>query len=688
MSIAVAGRVEVRLTYVPQDGPPRDVLVRGSTASTVDDLAGALATVVGRPPQRGLFNDRSGPLGATRRLGDGLLRDGDVVREGAPDDGGEPGRGAGSGLEVCVVGGPRAGSRIPLRPGTSIVGRDPGVDVTIDDPSLSRRHARFVVTAAGAAVADEGSSNGTAVDGRLLEAGEERVLGPHDHVEVGRSLLIVRPVSRTDVSIARHRVAQVEFNRMPRMARTAEPAVVDLAAPPGRNGGPRLPLAASIGPLVLGVAMFAITQQPTMLLFSLLSPVMAFSTFVSDRRGGRKAYASQLAAFHDSSKRVVADLPRLRATEVSARRAEAPDPATLAARAVRHLPDLWERRRDDDDFLWLRLGTADQPASFAVQFGDGGEPAEREPVERQIEEHRRLASVPLCAQLAEAGGIGLSGDPAQAEALARWLLVQAAVLHSPRELLVCAALSEERAADWRWLSWLPHAAPTRSVVDYANLAVGGRAADDLLRAVTATAALRRQGQRDRFATRRRPASIVLLIDEDVAPSRALVDELLADAQDTDVTIIWLGRRRRELPGGCGVLVELDPNKAAMDVRWPREGREVLDATPDGIDIAVADEVARALAPVRDVTQSRSGATIPRAARCWRLLGAAELDADARPAPLGRGRVRAHSKRPVGAIGRRRSAPRPAPRRPARARRRDDRRGQERAAADAGRRASR
>jgi S-DNA-T family DNA segregation ATPase FtsK/SpoIIIE len=626
MSIAVAGRIEVRLTYVPLEGPARDLLVRASTASTIEDLADAIVAVVGRAPARALFNDRSGALAAGRRLGDGVLRDGDVIREGGTD-GAFDGR-VGSGLEACVVGGPRSGSRFPLAPGASIVGRDPDADVPIQDPSLSRRHARIVVTAAGASIADEGSSNGTAVDGRRLESGETRALGPEDHVEVGRSLLVVRPVTRADNTVVRSRDAQVEFNRMPRMARDAEPAVVDLAPPPARGGGPRLPLAASAGPLVLGVAMFAITKQPTMLLFSLLSPVMAVSTFVSDRRGGRKAYASQLAAFHAAAGRVTDEVPRMRAAEVTARRAEAPDPAAIAARAVRHLPELWERRRDDEDFLWLRLGTADQPAAFTVAFGEGGEASEREPVERLVAEQRALASVPLCARLADAGGIGLSGEPVQAEALARWLLAQAAVLHSPRELVVCAALSEERAADWRWLSWLPHAAPTRAIVDHANLAVGDRAANDLLAAVSTVAALRRDSHRDRFSARRRPPTVLLLIDEDVAPSRAIVDDLLGDAGETDVAIVWLGRRRRELPGGCGVVVELDPNKAAMDVSWPRDGRELRDATPDGIDLAVADEIARALAPVRDVTQSRSGATLPRAVPLLEMLDAADLDAAA------------------------------------------------------------
>ena len=48
------------------------------------------------------------------------------------------------GLEVRLL--LRGRRRIPLEPGESIIGRDPGVGVHLDDPSISRRHARILST--------------------------------------------------------------------------------------------------------------------------------------------------------------------------------------------------------------------------------------------------------------------------------------------------------------------------------------------------------------------------------------------------------------------------------------------------------------------------------------------------------------------------------------------------------------
>ena len=57
----------------------------------------------------------------------------------------------------------RGRRRIPLEPGETILGRDPGATVFIDDRSVSRRHARIVVYDEDATLEDLGSKNGTFV---------------------------------------------------------------------------------------------------------------------------------------------------------------------------------------------------------------------------------------------------------------------------------------------------------------------------------------------------------------------------------------------------------------------------------------------------------------------------------------------------------------------------------------------
>lgn len=60
------------------------------------------------------------------------------------------------------------GQVLSLGPGRCTVGRLEGSDVLLADPSVSRRHARFVTEGDGFRVEDLGSSNGTFVNGELV----------------------------------------------------------------------------------------------------------------------------------------------------------------------------------------------------------------------------------------------------------------------------------------------------------------------------------------------------------------------------------------------------------------------------------------------------------------------------------------------------------------------------------------
>jgi DNA-binding winged helix-turn-helix (wHTH) protein len=51
--------------------------------------------------------------------------------------------------------------RFLVVPGTHVIGRDPDVDIRLDHSTVSRRHARLVVTAEAAMLEDFGSKNGT-----------------------------------------------------------------------------------------------------------------------------------------------------------------------------------------------------------------------------------------------------------------------------------------------------------------------------------------------------------------------------------------------------------------------------------------------------------------------------------------------------------------------------------------------
>jgi hypothetical protein len=93
-------------------------------------------------------------------------------------------------------------TRFPLHPGEHVVGRDPDVEVRLDASTVSRRHARLLVTIAGAALEDSGSKNGTFRGADRVTSAVQ--LADGDEIRIGSQLVTfhLRGFDSTDTQTA------------------------------------------------------------------------------------------------------------------------------------------------------------------------------------------------------------------------------------------------------------------------------------------------------------------------------------------------------------------------------------------------------------------------------------------------------------------------------------------------------
>ena len=85
---------------------------------------------------------------------------------------------------LIVQRGPNLGARFLLDAARTTVGRHPNADIFLDDVTVSRKHAEFLLTGEGYDVRDVGSLNGTyvnreRVDSKALQAGDEVQIGKY-----------------------------------------------------------------------------------------------------------------------------------------------------------------------------------------------------------------------------------------------------------------------------------------------------------------------------------------------------------------------------------------------------------------------------------------------------------------------------------------------------------------------------
>jgi S-DNA-T family DNA segregation ATPase FtsK/SpoIIIE len=596
-----------------------DVFVDADDESTVRSLRECLERVVGRTADGlwvdGARLDDDAPLGSTP------LRAGCVVSLVAP--------GASSlppirGWLLTVVSGPDAGTVMALPLGTHEIGRSPGLPFT--DPAMSRLHARLSVSHDGATLTDLGSANGTTVDGQPIPAA-----GRHDPsgaavalgqlIGMGDNLLTIVAAPPADAPVHTGPAGTVEFSRPPRLLPSDRAQRIALPTAPGDRARRKIPVAATLAPLALGIVMAVVIGQPIYLLFALATPLIAVSNVVSDRRQSakdhRQAVESYTAAMAETTERLASALRE----ETATRRVTSADPAATFLTATLPGRRLWERRRHDADALALRVGTADLPSRIAVEATRPGTAADAGT--------RTVFAVPVLVPLRDVGVLGLAGPVAVVAGLARWLVVQLAIHHAPRDVGLTILAPRSRCG-WQWARWLPHLEPLDPDNGVVSLATDPVTLTARIGELVALLKVRRDavkaaGRLDRSVF---PARVVVLDGARALRATPGLPLLLTDGPDHGIHFICLDDEERFLPEECAATVVVrSDDPARLDLS--RSGADPLPGVlAEPVSVAYADAVARAVAAIRDVSTDEDEATLPGDARLLDILGLEPPTADA------------------------------------------------------------
>ncbi len=539
------------------------------------------------------------------RLVDSPLVDGCLVSLGSPRLGvlREP-----DGLvELRVVAGPGAGTVHVLGVGEATVGADPSCAVVLSgaaDPVA----ALVSIDRDGTVVLRPAPGRGT--EALLIDrepvAADGVVWLPGSEVQTGGVLLEIQRPEPADAALQRSPDgAWLDYNRPPRLLPPQRRTTFRLPKtpqPPQRGGIPAL---GSLAPALLGISMAFILKQPTYLLMAAMTPMMLLGNMVSSKRQGKKSYRLQMKEFRENTAAIEADAAEALVVERRARRDANPDPAQLLLTAVGPRARLWERRRTDPDHLLVRVGTSDLPSEVTVE--------DPEQLEHKRMVQRMARDIPVSVSLRDSGVVGIAGRDELPRQVAAWVVGQLAVLQSPRDVQVYVLTDSQAEQAWRWTTWLPH---TRSPQPDSAYSLIGTDAETLGRRVAELGQL----VAARRSARASSSGVLTFEDPDIVVVldgarrlRALpgVVTLLRDGPAVGVYSICLDSDRRLLPEECAAVVA--EAAGGLDVSQQR-ATDIQGVRADLVPPAWFQRVARAVAPIRDVSDSGEDGAIPPAAR--------------------------------------------------------------------------
>ncbi len=584
-----------------------------SEAGTADGVISLLSRTLGRRDGAAdggprLFVDGV-VLEPAQRVAETPLRDGSLVSLDdaaltlSPEPQGQ--------LELRVVGGEGAGTVHWVGVGDSTVGSDPACAVHLDVAGMPARAFTVRVPLEGdVEVAPEPGAE-VRLDGDDLSDGDQAVTWtPGALLHAGRSVFETRAPTLPDAALQpSDDGVGLDFNRPPRLLPPDQDTRFVLPTEPKPPRGRSLPIIGMVAPLVMATVMVLALGSMRYALFAIMSPMLVLGNYLQGKAGGKKTHRELMKEYREQKAQVEEDAQAALADERRLRRSQAPDPAEAVLVATGPRSQLWERRRDDPDYLALRVGLSELPSAVTLD-----DPAQ---LSHKREVVWTVPDAPVTVSLAERGVVGVAGDPDFIGSVASWMVAQAAVLHSPRDLQVYVLTTSEGERTWDWVRWLPHCRPA---LGQDSMALVGCDADSLGRRVAElqqlVAARAAQGG-DRLTTGEPDVVVVLDGARRLRFLPGLV-QVLKQGPAVGVYAICLDTQERLLPEEChAVVVSTGPGRAA--VRQQRAD-SLDDVQVDLVPPSWFQRVARSLAPVRDVTDDGGDSALPSSSRLLDVMG--------------------------------------------------------------------
>lgn len=359
-------------------------------------------------------------------------------------------------------------------------------------PFVSSRHMEFISRNGKIIVRDDGSTNGTFVNGekvtqKELCAGDVISILTFRIVYDGYSLSFYNTENALTVRNAGKAPEQerkseknkemIIFERSIRLKDSVKAERIVIPSPPAMGEKPQIDYFSTFLPAIItvtmGVVMFFAMGNVTSLLYSLPMSLSGIIMSVYNYRKQNREYGAKCKNAADDFRAKLRDteekLRSFNARQCSVMNADNPEISRLINAAQSRNSLLWNRQTGDEDFLNVRLGIGKQGTMAQVQMDIPAAVANSEFAEecRDLrEKYAYVDNVPICCDIRRNHITGIVGSTRDTGRLIRNILIQLTASHCYTDLKIVYL---GRQADMDWISRLPHVnALSASSQDKAN----------------------------------------------------------------------------------------------------------------------------------------------------------------------------------------------------------------------------
>ncbi|MDO4815881.1 MAG: type VII secretion protein EssC [Bacillota bacterium] len=410
------------------------------------------------------------------------------------------------------------------------------------------------------------------------------------------------------------------FNRLPRHKTALSPAEIVIEAPPMSLNSSKIPLLLRMGGSMVTSGVSAISGHYASLFSAILFPVLNQKYTEKEKKEYEALRLEKYGAYLDSKKEEII-------REVYSEQ-EILNQNYPALMYVLNYPftktQLWERRKIDNDFLSMRLGSGSIPLLADVNY-----PKQRFDMNDDELEDRMydlaetpvfLENVPIISSLLDNTVSGVTGDKEAVDEFAHRLIMQMAILHSYDEVKMVFLLEQEDLNAFEYIKYLPHTwddqRTTRFVATKSSEAyqIGEYLKREIEDSLNEKCVLK-------DILNRRPYYVIFAMSKRIFDNLEILKDVMQNEDNCGVSVIALFD---DLPKECSLLFNVvsDGECSVMYLNQPERSSETFIMDP--YDPELARESMRVLAntDLKIVTQAYS---LPKMLTFLEMFGVGRLE---------------------------------------------------------------
>lgn len=314
---------------------------------------------------------------------------------------------------------------------------------------------------------------------------------------------------------------------------------------------------------------------------------------------------------------------------------ENPSSTEMLKRVESRSRSLWQRLPHDNDFLTLRIGSSNLPATTTVtafRQTESDDPLLEE-ANRLREKYKLVPNLPLTTNLHTLGVIGVRAQGRDVSLQIVFNLITHLVTHHSPDVLQLYIISHrpDAAKVWQWARWLPHLNLIQGQTAVTPRLSFAPETDDALLSPLAER-FRRRLDRQRRMTQMGPVEphIVIIFDPyHQLPRHKVVQTLLTNKPtgQGDNPLRASAIFMDHLPPQINALIEVQGTTLEYRETWTADANQTIrtgeaEMTSD----TRIEQLARAMSPLRtDMQDQALGGRLPSNVRLVELLGATRPD---------------------------------------------------------------